>query len=337
MTVMQLYSHICSLDYTRKNLREGHSLIQLLQLFRGLEATEDRDQLFAFWGLARGNLPIPDYECSTRSVLVRIARWLIENSKDLFLLSMGLGTYPQLPSWVPNWSTNSPSENVDRRRRNNDWKRMLHCLSVYDSAKGIARSVRFERAETLCLRGMLVDRVGKVAEQILTSEDAVEHAALIRSWRSFSCPSGPSQLLTDQFAETMIEGCSHEGSSGFPAADESDISLCKTMLDRIMIEGSFDDAADGFLSIRQAHIGAIFDRALFRTTNGMLLGLGPVDLIENDEIWIFGGGRSPYILRHTEDDPNGTSFILIGHTYVHGIMQGQCVGPSPPLQECRLV
>ena len=333
---MQLYSHIYSLVHTRKNLREGHSLIQLLQLFRGLEATEDRDQLFAFWGLARGNLPIPDYQCSTRSVFVQMARWLLENSKDLFLLSMGLGTYPQLPSWVPNWSTKSPSENVDRRRRNNDWRRRLHCLSTYDSAKGIARSVVFEQPETLCLRGMLVDKVGKVAEQILTSEDAVEHAALIRSWREFACSSGPSQLLTDQFAETMIEGCSHYGSSGFPAADASDISHCKMMLNRIMIDGNFDDVADEFLSIRQAHVGAIFDRALFRTMNSMLLGLGPVDLRETDEIWILGGGKSPYVLRHAKEDSSGTSYILIGHAYVNGIMQGQAVGPSPQLQECRL-
>jgi len=321
--------------HTRKNLREGHDLIQLLQMFRGLEATEDRDQLFAFWGLARGNLPTPDYECSIRSVFIRIAKWLLENADDLFLLSMGLGTYPQLPSWVPNWSTKSPSENVDRRRRNNDWRRRLHCLSAYDSARGIARSVTFGHPGILCLRGMVVDKVAKVAKQILTSEDAIEHTALIRSWRDFACSSQSSRALSDEFAETMIEGCSPAGSSGFPAADASDISLCKTMLVRIMNDGDFRDAADEFLSIRQAHIGAISERALFRTTNGML-GLGPVVLMEH-EIWILGGGRSPYILRHANCDVDCTSYVLIGHAYVNGIMNGEGVGPNPPLRECRLV
>ena len=329
-----MYNHISSLLHTQENLGGGHGLIQLLQLFRGLEATEDRDQLFAFWGLAHGNLPTPDYQCSTRTVFVQIASWLLENSNDLFLLSMGLGTYPQLPSWVPNWSTGSPSDNVNRRRRINDWKRRLHCLSAYDSAKGIARSVRFEQPETLCLRGMLVDKVGKVAKQVLTTEDAVEHTSLIRSWRDFACSSGFGQILTDEFAETMIEGCSYEGSSGFPAADASDISVCKTMLDRIINDGNFDDAADDFLSIRQAHIGAIFDRALFRTSNGMLLGLGPIALMEGDEIWILGGGKSPYVLRHAKE---GSDYVLIGHAYINGVMKGQAVGPSPLLQECRLV
>ena len=114
--MLQLLSHISSLKRTRENLqqgRQGYHLIQLLQMFRGLKASDHKDQLFAFWGLACDQLPPPDYGCSTEAVFIKIARWLLEDAKNLSLLAVGLRSDQsdlRLPSWVPNWASGCPFE-----------------------------------------------------------------------------------------------------------------------------------------------------------------------------------------------------------------------------------
>lgn len=339
MTVLQLLSHISNLKRTWENLqqgRQGHHLIQLLQMFRGLKASDHRDQLFAFWGLACDSLPTPDYECSTEAVFIKIARWLLEDTKDLLLLAMGLRSDQsdlRLPSWVPNWTSGCPFED-------NAWRRRLHCLDAYDSAKGIEFSVQFPNTATLCLLGIMVDTVTEVAKKTLASKDVTEHAALIKSWLDFACSSKNDQPLHASFCETMIEGCSpkgHQGRSRPATADASDISLCREMLVRTIADDVFNDDTDQFLRIRQCHLAGCWNRALFRTGHGSLLGLGPVDVKEGDQVWLVGGCKAPLILRRRPGVLERPSYSLIGHAYVHSIMNGEAVDPTSPLQECRLV
>lgn len=284
MTVLQLLSHVSSLRYTRKHLRQGHHghhLIELLQMFQGLKATRDRDQLFAFWGLARGSLPKPNYECSTETVFIDIARWLLDDTQDLLMLAMGLRPDTRLPSWVPDWSSELAFDG-------NAWRRRLHCLEVYDSAKDIQCLIRFANSKTLCLQGVKVDKITEVAKQTLTSEDSAEHTALIKSWQTFAHSSTTEQPLSDSFCETMIEGCCPHGSSGFSAANASDIELSREMLIRLVAEEEFTDDTGEFMSIRQNHLTGLWERALFRTGNdtNRRLGLGPIGLQEGDELWV---------------------------------------------------
>lgn len=316
--------------HTQQNLRQGQHLIKILQSFRGLESTRKRDQLFAFWGLACGDLPIPDYRCPSRTVFIQIAKWLLEDAKDLLLLAMGLRPNPQLPSWVPDWASKLPFEN-------NYWRRRLHCLDSYDSAKDIERSIRFTNPDTLCLSGIMVGKVADVAQQRLTSENTVEHAAMLRNWQGFAADSSRAdESLALEFSETMIAGCSHQSSSSFPAATARDVSLCQEVLVRMMTDGNFDDDANELLAIRQAHLGALWDRVLFRSSDGRL-GLGPSSLRKDDEVWIMGGGQAPFILRQAPEHTEYPSHRLVGHAYVNGIMQGEAVKSMSSLQECRLV
>ena len=58
------------------------------------------------------------------------------------------------------------------------------------------------------------------------------------------------------------------------------------------------------------------------------MGMGPMEILPNDRVVIFAGGRMPFILRRgmkrcTNDEglENGC-YTLIGAAYVHGIMDG---------------
>lgn len=147
-----------SLKNTTTKLNQGQDLVELFQSFEEFQATEKKDKLFAFWGLARGPLPKPDYICSTQCVYTKITRWILENTNDLLLLSLGLSADPDLPGlplWVPSLSALTIVINYHRHR--------LRCPSAYDCARGIPCSIQFESAEKLRLQGVLVGEVANIA------------------------------------------------------------------------------------------------------------------------------------------------------------------------------
>lgn len=81
---------------------------------------------------------------------------------------------------------------------------------------------------------------------------------------------------------------------------------------------------------------ACSSRTFFVTANGYF-GIGPRDARVGDEIHILSGTRVPFVLRKADDVSCGKDselsedgddtplYSMIGETYVHGIMQGQCL------------
>jgi len=91
---------------------KSYTLAELLRMFRGQQASDPRDKVYAFIGMASDGCGIPiDYKYSKRAVYLRTARMLRLHSG---LLSMLLAVEspdrpvvsgPVLPSWVPDWTT----------------------------------------------------------------------------------------------------------------------------------------------------------------------------------------------------------------------------------------
>jgi hypothetical protein len=91
---------------------KSYTLAELLHMFRCQQASDPRDKVYAFTGMASDGYGIPiDYKCSKRAVYLRTARMLRLHSG---LLSMLLAVEsldrpvvsgPVLPSWVPDWTT----------------------------------------------------------------------------------------------------------------------------------------------------------------------------------------------------------------------------------------
>ena len=89
-----------------------------------------------------------------------------------------------------------------------------------------------------------------------------------------------------------------------------------------------DDAADKLV----AHISYNREgKVVFATKEGQL-GLGTKDLKVGDEVWVFPGAQTPYLLR-----PRGTGeFELLGESYVHGSMHGE-VGSGDSTSELNTI
>ncbi len=62
------------------------------------------------------------------------------------------------------------------------------------------------------------------------------------------------------------------------------------------------------------------NRRLFLTSCGYL-GLGPRSTDLHDEVWLFHGARVPFVLRNILAE--NETFVLVGETYLHGIMHGE--------------
>jgi hypothetical protein len=60
---------------------------------------------------------------------------------------------------------------------------------------------------------------------------------------------------------------------------------------------------------------------LFRTVNGFL-GLGPLSLQQDDEVWILPGAAVPIILRKTSEI---SRYRVVGDSYVLGFMHGEAL------------
>jgi hypothetical protein len=89
-------------------------LCDLLMMFCKSEASNARDRLFAFLGLAAdGNDSSlqPNYDESVGSVFLRYAKYFVRNGDGMKLLYLAPGVSNrdfQIPSWVPDWTQSDP-------------------------------------------------------------------------------------------------------------------------------------------------------------------------------------------------------------------------------------
>jgi hypothetical protein len=91
---------------------KSYTLAELLRMFRGQQASDPRDKVYAFIGMASDSCGIPiDYKCSKRVVYLRTARMLRLHSGLLSVLlavespDRSVMSGPVLAFWVPDWTT----------------------------------------------------------------------------------------------------------------------------------------------------------------------------------------------------------------------------------------
>jgi len=75
-----------------------------------------------------------------------------------------------------------------------------------------------------------------------------------------------------------------------------------------------------------------FGRRLFITSKGYM-GLGPAAALVGDDVALFSGGRTAYVLHALK----GERFRFEGEAYVHGIMNGEAFQGDQRTREFVLV
>lgn len=282
-------------------------LLNLLSLGRLGGATDPRDKIYAFLGLATdvedGSLA-PNYHFSQWRIFTQVAIWYIlkYNNLDIFshCFPNNLGS-DNLPSWVPDWSLPILPSGFQKATQSNG-----RLVNSYHASKD---NLVYQPRETMEIFGQAYLRtnginMGHIKHLSTCVEDEVG-TEVQRSWMPLNKSEiykWTGETLDMAFRRTIVgDLCPTTGSRGFAYDSEWPKN------------GNFLSPAVGALGITQ-------NRRLAHTENG-LIGLVPRQTQVGDSVFILLSGSVVYVLRSTEEK----RYALIGEAYFHGMMDGEAI------------
>lgn len=316
-------------------------LIKILWHGRLLDCQEHHDRIYGLLGLANSEVSDniePDYTVPWPQALGKIAFQLTRNLKSLLLFS---ATEPRaaservVPTWVPDWRSVSPQmAEWDSWRMRGD---RLYALKNYSACGG--REMVFEtlnnsivRVSGIRLGAYLSTNTSIICLIVskdfrgLTGEKIVEWIQIWLQDLAFnrSDIQVPSYCITrgdhESFWKLLVGDLIFDEKSNLKQRCTSqDYKLYQDWLDH---PGKNDDYEQ---SLRVNVSIAFGDRKLFFTSNG-LFGAGPLDMQEEDVIYVLAGGNVPYVLRPVLGNATPDQlYELVGDCYVQDVMDGQAV------------
>lgn len=211
-------------------------MLDLLDLYFRLEASDPRDQIYALLGLANAKgVIIPDYSKPVEWVFEDFARKLIEQHRDLrVILHAGVGIPREkdlykLPSWVPDWSYILRSHP----------KAPASLFGASKTARGFYRACgntealfHLSNRASLCVIGTVYDKISHLARIF---DDPLLYNEGERAWESFIYDSGkwnypPSIPPLQAFFRTVLIDFDNNGLMRLNPDSESFFDLASAFL-----------------------------------------------------------------------------------------------------------
>lgn len=289
--------------------------LRILQVFRGLKASDPRDNVYGLLGIMDSTGIQVDYTKTAAQVYIDTTLELIAHERNLCVLSMVsyLGqcmSTLELPSWVPQWDTFQshpmyppPDSGMFAGRRE------PIIVDVLQAQSGVIRLV-----------GLLCDRVSIVTQPLnRTSEAHWKDFYLNHSWTSFLALA--TTLTFGQIApEKGIDQINSEYGAKFLADFRQAIPSIFQDFDISHIDLGSDThlgKASDYYDLVSPNLHA---HRLFRTQR-QWVGLGPGRMQDGDVIVVFTGSPMPMILRPANNGKG--QYYLVGECYIYDIALGQ--------------
>ncbi|RSM01870.1 hypothetical protein CDV31_011154 [Fusarium ambrosium] len=332
------------------------NFLQIASKFRYRLATNPRDKVFGILGLTE-DLPksIVDYTSSVSETFSQVVIEHITQTGNLDILSHTLpkannsaaSNNGNFPSWVPDWGDDRPEE---------DWRlsslseRQLFTHLFRACSPSLAPFPRRHPQGGLELQGLFCDEIVELGPptEFMGLVLGVEQ---LRSWRQLANVDkdperpyiGGSTMLDAYFRTLCMDIDPLKVSPDDPPTEASTVKAdhnTRGLHDEWWWETSLRKQKDAqgppkvhtrHSLIFRSHIALMVSgRRLFFSKKGYL-GLAPDEAQKGDQIWILNGGRLPLVLRRLEAHVQGflaSRYILIGDSYVHGVMHGEFVGQA---------
>ena len=296
------------------------TLLQFLSDTRHCKASDPRDKIYAVLGMtpeAGEQALTPDYNLSTRDTFAKVTRFFIARDKNLNVLCQVQGTpsIPDMPSWVPDWSSPPRSNTIGLIRDS---------ASPYKASRDLPAQFSFSSDKSiLSIKGVkcgMISTFGPVYKM-----GAESSSDIFRNWDILAAHSNcedPQQAIL----ETII------ASPSYATGDPFLRLFSASWYDANVKQQVFGREKDSEITIFHDRVNKASDgRRLFVTGDGHL-GLGPENLQHGDVVAILLGGQVPFILREQRQECS-----LIGECYVRGYMNGEGVHDiTIGLQEFRI-
>ena len=307
------------------------ALFELLELFHKSEASNPRDRLFAFLGLAADGDDSslrPNYDESVESVFLRYAKHFVRNGYGMKLLYQAPGVSNReipIPSWVPDWTQSKVFEK-------NPIAMIALTGFVYKAAAGTSPKIQLADDEgEIVISGGYVDTVSRTAVDNPWNLDADFSSVwlpglqnIFKEADSFIL-SRESYVTGEPLFEVQWKTLCGNSSGDMPSIAPEDYGLqyrdCRQMVENLKIEGPFP---------RLEHVNSYFKRLVtimarykFCETRTGFVGIVPLNTMVGDSVYIFSGGALPFILRPSAGLKS--KYQVVGGCYIHGIMDGEAV------------
>jgi Heterokaryon incompatibility protein (HET) len=329
--------------------KSSTSLVELLcrLAVNSAKTSDPRDSVYALLGLTSDARELgiePDYRKSCQSLFEDVASAILIKQKLIRILHACQfpKRQPNLPSWVPDWSSN-----LDNFMTDHDLE-FIATKSLFNAAKVLpAPNVKIERDSQsrliLSLEGVEVDQVFSAgsptqAQRKLTSYSYEEwtldtmNETLSISMESLRQWVHQIQDLDQEYArdhEMQVStraAIAETAVTGYTVGTEATDTLFDMNLSEDQDINHSSESKVRWLCDQIGSKGRISGRVPFITADQGLLGNGPAGTRKGDLVVILCGLDVPIILRRKEDNEyTDNYFEVIGVAYVVGLMLGNGV------------
>jgi len=243
----------------------------------------------------------------------------------------------RLPSWVPDWSQPFTTEPFLHQAN-------LVRTVVANCCGPTQPVIRFsDDGESVSIAGLIFDKISSVG--LLLCVPRRLSARLW--WYAKVCIVGYLKMFSDW--ERLVSRM-----EAYPTGEDVPDAFCRTILGNLdigasptgvynFIRGSFlgipfeargctDEDCEAQIRFLEAVNTVAYGRRFFITSKGYM-GLGPATAQAGDDVAMFSGGKTAYVLHALK----GARFRFEGEAYVHGVMNGEAFQGNPQTREFVLV
>jgi hypothetical protein len=325
-------------NYTvsKKSLRQiGFSFMTLLRGQSYRECSDLRDKVYSILSMTDGSLSkvlLPNYSKPARWTYIAAVRTYIVVSKKLDIVGYNIPEQStDYPSWCSDWNTVTLYQTLD----------VDPVEPVYNTSGTTEAVASFSEDESiLYLKGFLLCTVIDNCFQESQEPFGYAHNVGVESnWdiKLMARKLQGKELLSDTVPSTDSPDFS---------AYESDQENCFNTLTTTLLAGSWNNksylptSSPPVKKDRETgewwpggnkwqFLSEAAERANYRTVvlcDDGKLGLAPRSTENGDEIWIFMGATTPFVLRKLDElDGDKKVYRFIGNAYVHGVMKGEAM------------
>jgi hypothetical protein len=226
--------------------------------------------------------------------------------------------YPELPSWVPNWSDCSVSNSEHTKgfswlQYSGTGDATILGFPAHSNTSADLPAVVLDSGHEAILRlkGLVADSVVGVVDFDETNRDT-ERASMLRAWRMFVLGRKAAECVTSFVDASTAE---QHGLSGRSAAQIQKDGAAY-LLDADPGVEALAVGGDSYASLAR---NFCHNRSFVVTECGCV-GIGPVGTQPGDDVAVIFGGGVPYVIREC-----GERFQFVGEAYVSGLMSGEAV------------
>ncbi|CAM1505801.1 Fc.00g114380.m01.CDS01 [Cosmosporella sp. VM-42] len=309
-------------DLQSEGLDKLPDLFDLVTTFRSLDATDPRDKVYAFRGLAADQdlSPLPNYARSVEDVYLDYATYFVKQGFGIRLLAdAGVSRSGRsLPSWVPDWSYNISWQTFNFTKQSS-WT-SLKAIRETETPKDAQVSLGKDDSRILTVFGTVIDEIVELSSPVSNTYRYNEGpgAATLIDQDIFDLYAYAKEKVptdTSNSGEYMAKvQTTLLGGSGGLFTPLSDFFGCSKILKHKEPDAQNKQSVTAFDEILRERLS---NRRFCLTKDGRM-GLFPGISEKGDVVVWFMGATTTMTLRK-----KGEGYVLIGDAFIDGLVDSK--------------